>query len=102
MVVFRLAAALAWPLGFYLYFDVFGDTESPDTFSAGSWSLMLLPPAVLAIALVLGLWLRTIDPPSRWLYISRASAIIVTLVLVVACAFSLFWFVGELFDYGFD
>ncbi len=95
-----MAAAAAWPVGFYLYYAVFGETAAPDTFSIGSWTLMLLPPAVLAIPLILGLLLRMPHPSRGWLYASRASAVILTLALIVACLFSLLYFFGELFDYA--
>lgn len=75
-------------------------SEVPDTFSAGSWAWMLIPPVVLTISLALGLRLRVPHASRRELYLSRASATVAGLALVVACACSFLYFLGELFDYA--
>lgn len=100
VIILRLAVIVALPVGFWLYFYVGGDGEAPDTFSLGSWALMLVPPTVVATSLVLGFWLRVPHPSRRQLYLSRASASIVVVGFFLLCSFSLIYFLGELFDYA--
>ena len=99
VIVLRLVSVVALTI-IYVDFWTSDTSAAPDIFSVASWSWMLLPPAVLLVSLFLGLRLRVPHSPRWRLYLSRASAAITALALVLACAFSLLYFVGELFDYA--
>jgi hypothetical protein len=95
----RMVSVVALPI-FYVVSWTSDTTAAPDTFSLGGWSWMLLPPAILLASLVPGFRLRVLRS-LRWRRnLSRASAAITALALVLACAFSLLYLFGELFDHA--
>lgn len=61
---------------------------------------MLLPPTILLASLLLGFRLRVPHSPRWQRYLGRASAAITAFALVLACAFSVFYLFGELFDWA--